>query len=118
MISGWMAKDGEVDILARLETTGNGWRIVGDMNFASVPVLLVQGRNLLDFGSILEIDMTGVSHADSAGLALMLEWMDLFRSAGGAVHFRNIPTALLNVARVSNVSELISSGDLPATTAD
>ena len=108
MISRQAVKKNMVDMLARLEAEGTGWRIVGDINFASVPVLLLQSRNLLEYGGDLDIDMGEVDHADSAGLALMLEWIDMSRSSGGTILFRNIPDALMNIARVSNVSDLIS----------
>lgn len=96
-----------VDTLARLESMGKGWQLIGDLNFSSAPLLLSQGRNLLKFCCDLSIDMAGVDHADSAGLALLLEWMDMSRANGGSIHFRNVPDSLLNIARVSNVHGLL-----------
>lgn len=93
--------------LARLEAAGRGWQVIGDVNFSSVPVLLSQARNLLKFCCDLNIDMAKVDHADSAGLALLLEWMDISRANGGAIRFRNVPESLLNIARVSNVYRLL-----------
>ena len=110
MISRLAAKrKNRANAAALLEATEFSWRIVGDMNFASAPLLLSQGRNLLEFGGDLLIDMSGVDHADSAGLALLLEWIDLSRSSKGNIRFQNIPEALMNIARVSNVYDLLSS---------
>ena len=109
MISKLMAKrKSRADASALLEATEFSWRIVGDMNFASAPALLSQGRNLLQFGGDLSIDMGGVDHADSAGLALLLEWLDLSRSSKGNIRFKNIPEALMDIARVSNVYDMLS----------
>ena len=101
------SKKHEADLLGRLESADDGWRVVGDMNFVSVPVLLSQGRNLLDFSSELRIDLQEVDHADSAGLALMLEWLDFSRSGGGRISYRNVPESLTNIARVSNMPDLL-----------
>ena len=98
------------EALARLEAAPGGWRVVGEMNIAAVPVLLSQAQNLLDFEGDLEIDLGDVAHADSAGLALLLEWVDLSLSRGGDIRFRRIPEGLMNIARVSNVAELLRGG--------
>lgn len=95
------------DPLARLEAGHKSWFVVGDVNFSSVPVLLSQSKNLLKFCCDLTIDMGKVDHADSAGLALMLEWLDISRANGGSIHYKNVPESLLNIARVSNVSGLL-----------
>ena len=113
MIKRKHSNHGHMDLLARLEVTETGWRIVGDMNFASVPVLLVQGRNLLQHHADIEIDLIEVDHVDSAGLVLMLEWIDISREAGGSISFLNIPDDMVNMSRLCNVEDLLFSVGLP-----
>jgi phospholipid transport system transporter-binding protein len=94
-----------------LVASEHGWNLVGDITFASVPGLLAQVRNRLDFAGDLLIDCQGIDHSDSAGLALLLEWLDRSRQASGRIRYRHIPEALLNIARVSNVADLLPLGD-------
>jgi phospholipid transport system transporter-binding protein len=84
-----------------------GWRISGELVFATVPTLLAQGPRLFNGQQGLVIDFGGVTRADSAGLALMLEWLEVCRRAGRSLHFRCVPQSLLDIARVSNVSKLL-----------
>jgi phospholipid transport system transporter-binding protein len=95
------------DLLGRFESDDGGWRVLGDMNFASVPVLISQSMNLLKFEGDMIIDLSGIDHTDSSGLALMLEWMDISNAAGGRIQFRKVPESLMNIARVCNVAPLL-----------
>jgi phospholipid transport system transporter-binding protein len=52
------------------------------------------------------IDLGGVGNADSAGLALMLEWIKISRSRKTSIKFRNIPQQLLNLAKLSGIDKL------------
>lgn len=96
---------------ANLVPSEQGWGLVGDLTFASVPGLLAEGRRQLDFAGELLIDCQGIDHSDSAGLALLLEWLDQSRQAKGHIRFRHLPEALINIARVSNVTSLLPLDD-------
>lgn len=93
--------------LCSLLPQDDGWRLVGDVNFQSVPDLLTRSIQAFDFSQALHIDLSQVDHADSAGLALMLEWLEQAQKAKGSVRFRGIPEALQNIARLCNVEEYI-----------
>ena len=43
----------------------------------------------------------------SAALALLLEWVDQARRARRRIRFAGVPAAVLEIARVSNVAELL-----------
>jgi phospholipid transport system transporter-binding protein len=90
-------------------TTGKdgNWLIHGELVFATVPGLLVQAARLFDGQKKLVIDLGGVTHSDSAGLALVLEWLDECRRAGRALQVQRPPQSMLDIARVSNVSDLL-----------
>jgi phospholipid transport system transporter-binding protein len=53
------------------------------------------------------LDLEGVTRADSSGLALMLEWTEEARRRGRGIRYRGVPDALLNIARFSNVLDLL-----------
>ena len=83
------------------------WLIRGELVFATVPKLLAQAAPLFNGQEELVIDLSGVTHSDSAGLALVLEWLDECRQAGRGLRFRKPPQSMLDIARVSNVSDLL-----------
>ena len=58
----------------------------------------------------LEIDCSAVSPADSAGLAVLLEWLAIAKSARRSLRFRNLPQDLVALARISEVQELLQRG--------
>ena len=86
-------------------------RVSGALVFANAAELLRRAGPLLTRSGPLTIDLAAVGDCDSAGLALLLEWIDLGRQRGVAIRYRNIPDALLGIARLSNVVELIAPSD-------
>ena len=83
------------------------WHVVGELGFDTVPGLLAESRRLDAGQSDLIVDLGGVTRANSAGLVLLLEWLDDGRRRQRAVRFRHLPDSLRNIARVSNVVGLL-----------
>jgi phospholipid transport system transporter-binding protein len=97
---------------ARLEPCGAScWRVVGVLDFSSVMPLVRRGRELLGQGSLIEIDLAGVTAANSAGLALLLEWLDLSHARGSRLVFRHLPDSLARIAAVSNLESVLPLTD-------
>ncbi len=93
---------------ASIESVAAGELAVsGELVFASAAKLLQQGDKLIAGESPLTIDLAAVGDCDSAGLALLLEWLDLGRQRAIVIRYRNTPAALLGIARLSNVVDLI-----------
>ena len=61
-------------------------------------------------GQDLEMDCAGITHSDSAGLAVMLDWMAVMKREGRPLCFANLPPGLLAVARISGVEEMLQRG--------
>jgi phospholipid transport system transporter-binding protein len=79
----------------------------GELTFSSVPELYLRAEELLDSGSSLaEIDLAEVTAADSAGLALLLEWQAAHQSSG-KLQIRNAPASLISLARLCEADELL-----------
>lgn len=55
----------------------------------------------------LVIDLAGVTRSNSAGLALMIEWLALARKQGHEVTFRAVPDGLRQLAGVCQVDSLL-----------
>lgn len=97
---------------AALETAGEGrWRLSGDLGFGTVSRMLKESHaGFLDAGDI-EVDLSGVTRADSAGLALLVEWLRAAEQAGRRISFVNMPAQMQSIARICGLDDiLISSG--------
>jgi phospholipid transport system transporter-binding protein len=99
---------------------GVGHYIVdGDLTFAAMDKKTLKSFAFLTATKQVTMDLGGVGNADSAGLALMLEWVKITRSKRVQLHFRNIPEQLLNLAKLSGLdkaSYFISGAFEPAKT--
>jgi len=51
------------------------------------------------------VDLGAVSHVDSAGLALLIEWDSAARRGGSSLHFTDAPESLRSLARVAGIGE-------------
>ena len=61
-------------------------------------------------GPALMVDCSAVSASDSAGLAVLLDWLALAKRQGRAVRFMNLPAPIQAVAHISEVESLLSQG--------
>ena len=62
---------------------------------------------MFDKHASLQVDMSGVDKADSAGLALLLEWKAQAAARGATIIYTDIPESLAAIARTSEVSDLL-----------
>jgi len=58
----------------------------------------------------LVIDCQGVTASDSAGLAVLIDWLAAARAAGRTLRFTHVPQGLSALGRISEVSELLERG--------
>ena len=87
---------------------GGRARVIGSLHFSTVSALLTAGRAAIkENGRAAVIDLAGVTASDSAGLALLIEWLSVAKSAGRTLRFENIPSQLQQLARLSEVEELL-----------
>lgn len=73
----------------------------GDLTFASIDKQTVKSSPFSTSAKEITIDLQGVSCTDSAGLALMIEWLKHARSKRIHLRFQNIPKQLLTLAKLS-----------------
>jgi phospholipid transport system transporter-binding protein len=86
---------------------GNRSRVVGSLDFETVTQLLPQGSAAIDAGHAAVIDLKGVSSSDSAGLALLIEWLSVAKYVKRPLSYENMPAQLHQLARLSEVEELL-----------
>ena len=83
--------------------------VSGELGFATVTALLEQSRPLFAAAANLDIDLSGVTHADSAGLSLLLEWLRYGKRAGKTVRYHGLPAQLHALANISEVDGLFGN---------
>jgi phospholipid transport system transporter-binding protein len=95
---------------------GKRARVLGLLDFATVTHLLPLGSAAITAGETSTIDLGGVTGSDSSGLALLIEWLSVARNAQRSVHYENMPAQLHQLARLSEVEELLIAAE-PAVAA-
>jgi phospholipid transport system transporter-binding protein len=84
----------------------------GQLTFATARAARARGLAVLGGAAAgpIEIDCGGVSPADSAGLAVLLDWLSAAKGAGRSLRFAHLPEGLVALARISEVDELLARG--------
>ena len=93
---------------SQLQRIDGGYRLTGELDFSSVPQIWKGSEGMFASSNVqLLIDLSEVTRADSAGLALLVGWVRQGGKAGTKMVFRNIPEQLLAIARVSGVEGML-----------
>jgi phospholipid transport system transporter-binding protein len=93
---------------ATLAVQGEGRiSLAGELSFSSVPQLLRQSPEVFAGRQPIVLDLAGVRWADSAGLALLLEWLAQARRLGRPLQFVHVPEQILHMAEVSGLQDLL-----------
>jgi phospholipid transport system transporter-binding protein len=87
---------------------GERSRVNGVLHFTTVTSLLGEGSAAIGKGRAAVIDLAGVKDSDSSGLALLIEWLSIARAERRGLRYENIPVQLQQLARLSEVEELLT----------
>ena len=109
VVAGASRADRVVEVL---DSGGGHLQVKGALTFATARKARQQGLQLLDATSAaeIEIDCSGVTASDSAGLSVLLDWLAAARAARRSLQFRNLPEAIRAVAQISDVAEILEAG--------
>lgn len=81
---------------------GDGRFLVdGDLTFATINKRTLKSMKALAAHKDIMIDLGQVQNTDSAGLALMIEWIRYCRGRRAMLRFSNVPAQLLSLAHLS-----------------
>lgn len=83
----------------------------GDLSFDTVAGLLDRGTKHFAEHSRIIIDMAEVGLADSAGLALLMEWVGWANHSVREIRYENVPERLVNIASISEVDGMLEAGE-------
>jgi phospholipid transport system transporter-binding protein len=96
------------------ELTDNGdgrFSISGEMSFETAERMLHHAEEPFEQHTRLEVDFSEVTLADSAGLALLLEWITWANHTVREIRYVNIPERILAIARTTEVESLLTRGE-------
>ena len=82
----------------------------GVLGYVTAGRALPAGLALIPKGSTCTIDLSRVTEADSAGLAVLVEWLATAKSRGTVIRYECIPAQILAVARISDLESLLTDG--------
>jgi phospholipid transport system transporter-binding protein len=85
------------------------FEIDGRMTFQTAPDLLPKSAQWLNGAAgAVTIDLGSVTLADSAGLALMLEWLEQARAAQRELTFVSLPEQMQRLVKVSGLEDVFA----------
>lgn len=98
----------------KLEIIRDGDRLCvsGTLGFSTVAQAESQWLDQLDkHAEIIEIDLADVGRIDSAGLALMVSWMQLAQEKDITIRYTHLPRSLAGMAAVYGIESLFQVVD-------
>lgn len=84
------------------------FRLSGELTFETVQGLYSQRDTVFAGCKQVLISLDGVSHVDSAGLALMLELLRTARRHQGQLTFEHHPKQMISLIELSGLNELLA----------
>jgi phospholipid transport system transporter-binding protein len=83
----------------------------GPLTFATARAARLLGLSALkDAPQVRQIDCAGVNACDSAGLAVLLDWLAAAKLAGRSLSFTGLPSELMALGRISDLDALLARG--------
>ncbi len=95
------------DLFGISRANGGRYHLEGELSFASVELALKKTAEIFVSADRLVFDLGGIAKVDSAGLALLLEWLRQARAIGVELHYTNLPRQLMAMAHVAGVDEIL-----------
>ncbi|MDT4330374.1 STAS domain-containing protein [Methylomonas sp. MED-D] len=92
-------------VLTLSELAPGHYAVTGNLTFASIDRQSLKSFKFLKGMDSICIDLAQVGTTDSAGLALMIEWIKQSRASRVRLTFKNVPAQLLALAKLSGFDE-------------
>ena len=88
---------------------GGVFELSGRLTFQTVPRIQEHiGTMLQGEPQPVTIDLRGISLADSAGLALMIEWLQRARAVQREIVYANVPEQVRQLIRVNGLTQIFA----------
>jgi phospholipid transport system transporter-binding protein len=91
---------------------GDGkFSLKGEVSFDTAERILRASEQPFEGHTQLEIDLSGVTDSDSAGLALLLEWVTWANHTVREIRFDGMPERIMAIAKTTEVDQLLTRGE-------
>jgi phospholipid transport system transporter-binding protein len=95
-----------------LEDLGDGhFALAGEVTFDTAEQILRASEQPFEEHTRLEIDLSGVTLSDSAGLALLLEWVTWANHTVREIRYSGMPERVMAIANTTEVDDLLTRGE-------
>jgi phospholipid transport system transporter-binding protein len=95
-----------------LEDRGGGkFALSGKMTFHTAGQILRSSEDVFEPHTRIEVDLSGVTHTDSAGLALLLEWITWANHTVREIRYVGTPEKIDAIAKTTEVDNLLKRGE-------
>ena len=89
-----------------INAEGNRLSLSGPLTIATVAGVVEEGRaQVIEADRV--VDLSAVTHVDSAALALLLSWVRAARAAGRQLSVDHAPAALISLASLYDVDAIL-----------
>lgn len=79
--------------------------VSGALTFETVPNLYKESAVWFEGTGDLTLDLAQVTNTDSAGLALLIEWLRRARDAKRSLRLANVPAQVQSLMRINNLQD-------------
>lgn len=96
----------------QMEPLGGGrFALRGVLGYGTARLALENGATLFGDTRVIKVDLSGVTAADSAGLALLIEWVSWARAQHRELRFFELPSQIRAIARICEVEDLLRAAE-------
>lgn len=96
--------------LSLQEKTPLNWSLEGEVNVDTITAIIQPGYQMIKAapaGQPLVLDLSGVSQADSASVALLIDWLRYAKKMGKSLSFESLPAKMQDIIKVSNLGGIL-----------
>lgn len=94
-----------------VDNGGGKFSLDGRMTFGTAGQILRESEDLFEEHTRIEVSLAGVTDSDSAGLALLLEWITWANHTVREITFTDVPDKITAIAKVTEVDSLLTKGE-------
>jgi phospholipid transport system transporter-binding protein len=95
-----------------LKELGEGrFALLGEMTFDTAEKILRTSEAPFERYTRIEVDFHDVTDSDSAGLALLLEWITWANHTVREIRFVSLPERIVAIAKTTEVDNLLNRGE-------
>ncbi|RZV37943.1 MAG: STAS domain-containing protein [Chromatiales bacterium] len=95
-----------------IEDHGDGrFAVSGELTFDTAEKILRASEEYFEDHTQIEVDLSEITASDSAGLALLLEWVTWANHSVREIRFAGMPEKILAIARTTEVEALLTRGE-------